>query len=228
MCAALEQVGARPRLFEGDESPYAEAVSQCHVMLVHVRPDTVASRWLAPHAVAWPALPAILMGQPEDLLSLHPVMQARACGLLMDGSLPEEAWMRLRLAVTHAATAPPRAKAAEPGELVIADSDESSRALLRTRLQQYGLPCRLATNGPDTLLLLRHLRPPAAVLDAAMDGCEVLAAVRAESMPVRTILLMPQHQESEILRGFSLGAGDYLVQPFSAVELAARLKRLLA
>jgi DNA-binding response OmpR family regulator len=39
---------------------------------------------------------------------------------------------------------------------------------------------------------------------------------------------MSQHLESEILRGFSLGAEDYLIQPFSPVELAARLKRLLA
>jgi CheY-like chemotaxis protein len=196
--------------------------------LVHARPGTVGSRWLAPDAIALPALPTILIGQPEHLLSLHPKVHARACGLLMEGSLPEEALMRLRIAVSHAAPALHHGAAAEAGELVIADSDEASRALVRTRMEEHGLPCRMATNGPDTLLLLRHLRPAAAVLDVNMDGCEVLAAIRAESMPVRTILLISQHQESEILRGFSLGAGDYVVQPFSAVELVARLKRLLA
>jgi len=56
----------------------------------------------------------------------------------------------------------------------------------------------------------------------------VLAAIRTESIPVRTILLTSQQQEREILLGFSLGAEDYLVQPFSAGELVVRLKRLLA
>jgi CheY-like chemotaxis protein/HPt (histidine-containing phosphotransfer) domain-containing protein len=228
MCTALEQVGAKPRLFEADQSPYVEAVGHCHVVVVHARPGAVGCRWLAPSTVVLPALPTIFTGQAEHLLSLEPEVLARARGLLMEGSLAEEALMRLRVAVSHAAPAVPRAAAAEGGELVIADSDESSRALLQTRLKEHGLPCRLAANGPDTLVLLRHLRPPAAVLDATMDGCEVLAAIRAESMPVRTILLLPQHQEAEILRGFSLGAGDYLVQPFSALELVARLKRLLA
>jgi len=227
ICAALEQVGAKPRLFAADQSPYGEAVGHCHIVLVHVRPGTVGSWWLAPDAIALPALPTIFIGQPEHLLSLDPKVHARAGGLLMDGSAPEEALMRLRIAVSHAAPNPPRAASAD-GELVIADSDESSRALVRTRLEEHGMRCRLATNGPDTLLLLRHLRPAAAVLDVNMDGYGVLAAIRAESMPVRTILLVPQHQESEILRGLSLGAGDYVVQPFSAVELVARLKRLLA
>jgi two-component system copper resistance phosphate regulon response regulator CusR len=112
--------------------------------------------------------------------------------------------------------------------LVIAVGDESARALVQSRLERNGVACRMAANGPDTLLLLRHLRPPAAVLDAHMDGFEVLAAIRAESMPVRTLLLTAQQQDHEILRAISLGAGDYLVQPFSAVELLVRLKRLLA
>ena len=35
-------------------------------------------------------------------------------------------------------------------------------------------------------------------------------------------------EESEILRGFTLGAEDYVIKPFSAIELAVRLKRLIA
>ena len=60
-----------------------------------------------------------------------------------------------------------------------------------------------------------------------MDGFEALAAIRAEAMPVRTIFLTPQSHEDEILLGFSLGAEDYVLQPFSPLELVARLKRLL-
>jgi DNA-binding response OmpR family regulator len=46
-------------------------------------------------------------------------------------------------------------------------------------------------------------------------------------MPVRTLFAASQSHENEILRGFSLGAEDYLIQPFSPLELVARLKRLL-
>ena len=60
-----------------------------------------------------------------------------------------------------------------------------------------------------------------------MDGYEVLAAIRAENLPVRVLLLTARQQEGDIIRGFTLGADDYMVKPFSPTELVARLKRLL-
>ena len=45
---------------------------------------------------------------------------------------------------------------------------------------------------------------------------------------MRIVLLTARQQENEILRGFTLGADDYVVKPFSPVELVARLKRLIA
>jgi DNA-binding response OmpR family regulator len=44
---------------------------------------------------------------------------------------------------------------------------------------------------------------------------------------VRVILLTARQQESDIVRGFTLGADDYVVKPFSPLELVARLKRLI-
>jgi DNA-binding response OmpR family regulator len=78
--------------------------------------------------------------------------------------------------------------------------------------------------------MLREYRPHAAVLDVnmpGMDGFEVLTAIRREAIPVRVILLTARHTESDILRGFSLGADDYMIKPFNPMELVARLKRLL-
>jgi DNA-binding response OmpR family regulator len=94
-------------------------------------------------------------------------------------------------------------------------------------MKEYGLRCRLAGNGPETILLLRHLQPRAAVVDINLDGIEALATIRAEAMPVRTVFITSQSLEDEILRGFSLGAEDYLVQPFGPLELIARVRRLL-
>jgi DNA-binding response OmpR family regulator len=60
-----------------------------------------------------------------------------------------------------------------------------------------------------------------------MDGYEVLAAIRAENIPVRIMLLTARQQESDVIRGFTLGADDYVVKPFSPMELVARIKRLV-
>jgi DNA-binding response OmpR family regulator len=60
------------------------------------------------------------------------------------------------------------------------------------------------------------------------DGFQVLAALRdggrTRGMPV--VLLTARRQELDILRGFELGAADYVVKPFNPLELAARLRRL--
>jgi len=60
-----------------------------------------------------------------------------------------------------------------------------------------------------------------------MDGYQVLSSIRAEKLPVRVVLLTARQQETDIIRGFTLGADDYIVKPFNPLELAARLKRLL-
>jgi two-component system cell cycle response regulator len=226
MCAALEQVGAKARLFEADQSPYSEAVGICHLIVVYVCPENMICRWLARDVPGLPALPTIFFGAPEHLLSLSPEAHTHASGLLLDGCLAEEALMRLRLAIAQAPTAVSRG-VAEAGELVVAYGDTASHPLIETKMKEYGLRCRFAANGPETILLLRHVRPPVAVVDAGLDGFEALATIRAEDLPVRTVFITSQSHEDEILRGFSLGAEDYLVQPFSTLELIARVKRLL-
>jgi CheY-like chemotaxis protein len=227
MCGALEQVGAKARLFEADQSPYDEAVGICHLIVVHVRPENTACRWLARDAPGLPALPLIFFGSAEDLLSLNPQVRTRARSLLIDGCLPEEVLMRLRLAVTQTPSPVSRVAGAAEGEMVVACGDAAWRALIESQMKEYGLRCRIASNGPDTILSLRHPHPSVAVVDVNLDGFEALAAIRAEAMPVRTIFITFPSSEDEILRGFSLGAEDYLTQPFSPVELIVRIKRLL-
>ena len=228
MCTVLEQVGAKARLFDAEQSPYSEAVGICHLIVVHVRPENDVCRWLAKEAPGLPALPTLFFGAPEHLLSLSAEAHTRATGLLIEGCLAEEVLMRLRLAISQAPAVVNRPSAiVDPGEIVIASGDTAFHPLLEAKMKEFGLRCRLASDGVETILLLRHVRPPVAVVDAALDGFEALAAIRAEAMPVRTVFVTTQSHEDEILRGFSLGAEDYLVQPFSALELVARVKRLL-
>jgi CheY-like chemotaxis protein len=252
MCSALERVSAKPRLFAvSDPTDYAP-IRECNLAVVHVRPETLSAPWLAPEFLAPPLLPLVLIGARRHLLSLDPLVQSRAREFLIDDWQPEEALMRLSFALSRstASIPPPPAFAAipaaqepscagaRPGDtaaasrasIVIADDDVTVRTLVRCALENEGMECQLASNGSEALQLIRNHHPHAAVLDInmpGMDGFEVLAAIRAEALPVRVILLSARQHQNDIVRGFTLGADDYIVKPFKPMELTARLKRLL-
>src|SRR5207237_1165152 len=195
--------------------------------------------------------PWVFLGARENLLALDPKVQARAVEFLIDGWQPEEVIMRLSFAVSRAETAADAKQAASQAatgpvqivnevparrpvtgrpEILIADDDVHVLAVVRSALQNIGMDCRSAANGPEALRQVRELVPHAAVLDVnmpGMDGYEVLAAIRKENLPVRVVMLTARQHETDVLRGFELGADDYVVKPFNPLELIARLKRLL-
>jgi CheY-like chemotaxis protein len=241
LCSAFERVRALPRLFSGDEPPESASILDCGVIMVHVRPATVDIPWLQTGFA--PPRPVVLVGGREDLLALPLDVQARACEFLIDGWQPEEVIMRLSFALARG-TPPPTSAGAAPAaaqppqrrglagkpEIVIADDDSHVLAVVRSALQSLGMECRTATNGPEALRLIRELCPQAAVLDVnmpGMDGFEVLAAIRQADIPLKVIMLTARQHERDVLRGFELGADDYVVKPFNPMELAARLKRFL-
>ena len=74
--------------------------------------------------------------------------------------------------------------------------------------------------------------PDLVILDVKMpglDGFEVLERLRGDARFAKTPILMltSMGQEADVVRGFGLGADDYVLKPFSPVELAARVRRLL-
>jgi DNA-binding response OmpR family regulator len=114
--------------------------------------------------------------------------------------------------------------------VLLADDDPIVLALLRSILRNYGMQCQTAENGQEALRIVRETNPHVAVLDVRMpelDGYEVLTAIRADRLPTLVVMLSVQQQEADILKGFQLGADDYLIKPFSPLELVARVKRLL-
>ena len=80
---------------------------------------------------------------------------------------------------------------------------------------------RLAENAPD-LLILDWMLP-------GVSGIEICRRLRARettrTLPV--IMVTARHEESERVRGLSVGADDYVVKPFSVIELMARVHALL-
>ena len=146
--------------------------------------------------------------------------------------------MRASRALTRSA---PAAQSSAPGrdstrtrtgrpEILLADDDPTILSLVKTTLLNYGIDVRTAPNGVEAFDMIRSNPPDAAILDVnmpGMDGFELLAAIRANNLPVRVILLTARQQENDLVRGFALGADDYVIKPFSPMELIARVKRLL-
>jgi CheY-like chemotaxis protein len=235
LCVALERARGVPSFFEHSQAPDSEGPLACSLAVVHVGPDAEGSRWLDP-ASAVGSRPMVFVGSRDHVLALEPAVQSLADEFLMGSWEPEEALVRLCLALSRPADASPSQPAAtlaakpQRSAVVVADDDPAVVALVVATLQNFGMDCHGAANGPEALEQIRQSRPQAAVLDVnmpGMDGYQVLAAIRAESLPVRVVLLTARQQESDVLRGFTLGADDYVVKPFSPLELAARLKRLL-
>ncbi len=112
------------------------------------------------------------------------------------------------------------------------DDDATTTAIVRAVLTRSGMTCHIAANGRQALDSARVLKPSAIVLDVNMpyiDGFEVLATLRndPETSDIPIVMLTSVQQESDIVRGFGLGADDYVVKPFNPMELLARIKRLV-
>ena len=92
--------------------------------------------------------------------------------------------------------------------------------------------CHQAEQGREALDLIRTNPPDAVVAEVSLsgiDGFQLLTSVKQDPAldQVRFLLLTGRVSEASKLQGFALGADDYLGKPFSPMELAARLRRLL-
>jgi CheY-like chemotaxis protein len=236
-CAALDGVGARTRLFPAGEDLACEPVRDCDLVIVHVRPGA-DTRKLQAAAEGSVAGKLFLAGERGHLTALPPGLQSLVADFLFYGREPEELLLRLALGILRKPSLPSktgyRAVEASPGianpRVVAVDDDAIILSVLRTTFRNQGTQCETADNGPAALRLIREVMPHVVVLDVnmpGMDGYEVLSTIRAENIPTLVVLLTARQQEHDVLRGFQLGADDYLVKPFSPPELIARIKRLL-
>jgi len=244
-CAELGRVKARPRIFPATDNLEAESIRECDLVIVHVGLETDGAG-LQTSVERSAAGKLLLAGDLRYLLALPPAVQSLVADYLVDNWEPDEVLLRLALAFSRKATgasvaarAPEvfaRAAAEEPRSpisiprVVVVDDDPIILAVLRSTLRNHGMHCEAVDNGTDALRLIRAEKPHVVVLDVNMpglDGYEVLSAIRAEELPTLVVLVTARQQEHDVLRGFQLGADDYLVKPFNPPELVARIKRLL-
>jgi DNA-binding response OmpR family regulator len=113
--------------------------------------------------------------------------------------------------------------------ILTADDDLQLLELITLNLELEGHEALRASNGKQALELIERHRPDLVLLDVIMprmSGFAVCHQVRAFSM-VPIIIITAQGQDQDKIRGFDLGADDYLVKPFSVDELLARVRAVL-
>jgi DNA-binding response OmpR family regulator len=115
-----------------------------------------------------------------------------------------------------------------PSVLVV-DDERQIATIARDYLTRAGFSVAVAADGPTGLEMARQKRPDLVVLDLGLprlDGLEVARAIRRES-DVPIIMLTARVDEQDRLRGFEIGADDYMTKPFSPRELVARVSSVL-
>jgi two-component system, cell cycle response regulator DivK len=127
-----------------------------------------------------------------------------------------------------AATPAPAPQRMEPAggkrsRVLIADDDPNMLALLKAIVQSQAIDCQTVSDGRAALAAIQESIPDAVVLDVNMpglNGYQVIAAIRADGLPVKVLLLTADE------RPVAGSADDYMIKPFNPIELVARLKRL--
>jgi len=113
---------------------------------------------------------------------------------------------------------------------VLVVEDEARMAgVLQRALKEEGHAVDVAGDGPQGLWLATENQYAAIVLDVmlpGMDGFELCRRLRESGAWAPVLMLTARDGVTDRVRGLDAGADDYLVKPFSLMELAARLRAL--
>ncbi|WP_127498745.1 response regulator transcription factor [Paenibacillus glycanilyticus] len=114
-------------------------------------------------------------------------------------------------------------------KILVVDDDPNIRELVSLFLRREGYEVIEAINGEDALTRLEAVKPDLAVIDVMMpkmDGWALCSALR-ESFDMPLLMLTAKGETAHKVKGFELGADDYVVKPFDPPELIVRVKALL-
>lgn len=113
--------------------------------------------------------------------------------------------------------------------VLVVEDDGRTAGWLRLYLEREGLEVSVAGDGATALADVRASAPDLVLLDLmlpGLDGLNVCRAIRAEcAVPI--IMITARTAEEDRLRGFELGADDYITKPFSPREVVARVRAVL-
>lgn len=114
--------------------------------------------------------------------------------------------------------------------ILLAEDDKNLGDILKTYLEAKGFPTVLCVNGELALDLFLRENFDFVILDIMMplkDGFTVAREIRKSDKKVPILFLSAKSMQEDILKGFQLGADDYITKPFSMEVLMMRMNAIL-
>jgi DNA-binding response OmpR family regulator len=114
--------------------------------------------------------------------------------------------------------------------VLIVEDEEGLLEGLAHNFRFEGYEVMTARTGPEGLKAALKQKPDLVVLDIMLpekDGFTVLKELRQRHREMPVLVITARNFEADVLKGFDLGADDYLTKPFGVKELLARAKRLI-
>lgn len=113
--------------------------------------------------------------------------------------------------------------------ILVVDDEPRYVRLMEANLQSEGFTVLKGYNGQDAVAIVDREKPDLVLLDVMMpivDGFQACERIR-EFSNVPIIMVTAKGEEKDRVRGLDVGADDYIVKPFSATELLARVRAVL-
>lgn len=115
-------------------------------------------------------------------------------------------------------------------KVLLVEDDSTLSFIIRDALTREGFEVVSAPDGDAGLRLFRDAAPDIIVADVMMprmDGFEMVRLVRLVNSTVPVLFLTARTSLDDVVKGFGLGANDYLRKPFQILELVVRINALL-
>lgn len=117
----------------------------------------------------------------------------------------------------------------EKDTILVVDDSEIICTIIKDILESPSLHIAIAHSGEDSIVIAKKIRPTLILLDIIMNGidgyetCRILKESE-ETRDIPIIFITGNNDSDSVLRGFEVGAADYVSKPFIPEELKARVK----
>jgi len=117
----------------------------------------------------------------------------------------------------------------EPALVLVVDDERPLVGVIASHLEREGFAVLQAYDGPGAVEAVEHHRPDLVLLDIGLPGFDGIEACRQirEFSDAYIVMLTARDEEQDKVEALTAGADDYVVKPFSARELIARLQAML-
>ncbi len=121
---------------------------------------------------------------------------------------------------------------ADHPQVLVVEDEPAQREVLAYNLEAEGYGVAKAETGDDALMLVDETQPDVIILDwmlPGISGIEICRRLKSnlDTRKIPVIMLTARSEEADRVRGLETGADDYVVKPYSVIELMARVRTQL-